>query len=159
MNWIHRNITTSWKKFEKQGHVESNLLVKTDVMQRLVWQLLNIISKILEYNNNFGNVLKCISYSCDKFWTLFQFNLHNSSWFTINCMYNEQIQTALKTGENVSILVSGAWGTDRMAYLLEYHTDLVHYLFHDFSLLYYCEYGNLTEKFPLSVAEIWTFCG
>lgn len=51
-------------------------------------------------------------------------------------MYNEQYQTAVKTGENFSSLVSGAWGTNRMAYLSEYRTDLVHYLFHDFSLLY-----------------------
>jgi hypothetical protein len=36
-------------KFEKQGHVENNLLVKTDVMHRLIWHLLNIISKIKEY--------------------------------------------------------------------------------------------------------------
>jgi len=56
VNLIHTNIATSRKKFEKQGHVESNLLVKTDVMQRPIWHLLNIISKILKYNN-FGNEL------------------------------------------------------------------------------------------------------
>ena len=55
-------------------------------------------------------------------WTFFQFNLHNSSWFAVNFVYNEQFQTALKTGENFSSLVSGAWGTDRMAYLLEYRS-------------------------------------
>jgi len=37
-----------------------------------------------------------------------------------------------------------------MAYLLEYRTDLVHYLFHDFSLLYYCEYGNIKYHTSLS---------
>jgi hypothetical protein len=80
----------------------------------------------------------------------FQFNLHNSSWFAVSCMYNEQFQTALKTGENFSSLVSGARGTDRMAYLLEYLTNLVHYLFHDFSLLYYCEYGHIKYHTSLS---------
>jgi len=65
-------------------------------------------------------------------------------------MYNEKFQTALKTGENFSSLVSGAWGTDRMAYLLEYRTDMVHCLFHDVSLLHYCEYGNIIYHISLS---------